>query len=96
MERQEDALVRECKEEFGIDIKVLRLLKVIDHIIQKDKQHWVNPIFLAGLAGGEPKILEPHKFSEIGWFSFSDHPKPLAVNLEDLFADIKSGKIRID
>jgi len=95
MERLEDACVRETKEEFGIDVKVERLLKLINHFPPKERQHWVNPIFLARLKEGEAKILEPHKFSEIGWFSLQDLPAPLTVNLQELFADIKAGKIKI-
>ncbi len=96
MEKLEDCARREAREEFGIEIRVVRLLKVINHFIPRERQHWVNPIFLAELVSGEPRIMEPNKFSRLGWFSVEDLPFPLAVNLQDLFADIKSGKIKID
>ncbi len=96
MEKLEDCARREANEEFGIEIKVVRLLKVINHFIPSEKQHWVNPLFLADLVVGEPKILEPDKFSRFDWFSVEDLPFPITVNLQDLFADIKAGKIKID
>lgn len=96
MERLEDCAARECKEEFGIDVKVERLLKLGNHFIPKEKQHWVNPFYLARLVNGDARIMEPGKYSEFGWFSLSDLPKPLTVNTEEFFNDIKAGKIRID
>lgn len=96
MEKVEDCAKREAREEFGIEIRIVRLLKIVNHFIQRERQHWVNPLFLAEIASGEPKIMEPDKFSRFGWFSVEELPFPLALNLQDLFADIKSGKIRID
>ena len=95
MEKLEDCAKREAMEEFGIEIRVVRLLKIVNHFLPKEKQHWVNPLFLAELVGGEPKIMEPEKFSRFGWFSVEELPFPLAVNLQELFADIRSGKIKL-
>ena len=96
MEKIEDCARREAREEFGIEIKLVRLLKVVNQFIIREKQHWVNPLFLGELVSGEPKIMEQDKFSRFGWFSVEDLPFPLTVNLQDLFSDIKSGKIKID
>ena len=68
----EKAIKREIKEELGIEIEVLELLGVCDHIIPDEKQHWVSPTFICRITKGTPKILEPEKCSAIGWFSFSE------------------------
>jgi len=65
----EDTLKREMKEEYDIDIKVGELLDICDHIIPAEHQHWVSPSYICIIQKGTPKILEPHKCDEIGWFS---------------------------
>lgn len=64
-----NTLKREIMEEYGIEIEPGKLLDVCDHIILAEHQHWVSPSFICSLTKGEPKILEPHKCDEIGWFS---------------------------
>jgi 8-oxo-dGTP diphosphatase len=71
-----DAIVREFMEEYGMHIKVLRLLGVVDHLITQEKQHWVSITFIAQHFGGEPQILEPSKCMGIGWFALSGLPEP--------------------
>lgn len=69
-----NALVREVREEYGFMIEVVQLLDVVDHILPDEKQHWVSPTFLCRYKSGEPRILEPHKCEEIGWFSLDTIP----------------------
>ncbi len=71
-ERVEEALIREIKEEFDFDIEIIELLDVCNHILEDEKQHWVSPTFLCKVKGGEPKICEPEKCAEIGWFGLSE------------------------
>lgn len=74
-ETLELALVREVKEEYGFDIEVQELLDVVNHIIPDEKQHWVSPTFLCRVKSGTPRILEPHKCDEIGWFALVEIPE---------------------
>jgi mutator protein MutT len=67
-ETLENALVREVREEFGFVIEVVQLLDVVNHILPGEKQHWVSPTYLCRYRNGNPRILEPHKCEEIGWF----------------------------
>ena len=90
-----ECAVREAREEFGIEVKPLRLLKVIDHILPQEQQHWVNPVFEAELVRGKPKIMEPHKIEKIAWFSINSLPENITVNLKQLFKDIKDGIIKV-
>jgi mutator protein MutT len=66
-EKLEDAIKREIKEEFNIEIEILDQLKVSDHIIENEGQHWVSPTFVTKLVAGEPKIMEPDKCDEFKW-----------------------------
>lgn len=67
-----DALMREIKEENDIDIEIIELLGVYDHILPAEGQHWVAPTYICRLVGGEAKILEPEKCAEIGWFTLDE------------------------
>jgi 8-oxo-dGTP diphosphatase len=74
-----EALQREMREEYGIEIQVGELLDVVDHILPDEGQHWVSPAFICRIVSGEPRILEPEKCAEIKWF-FPDHmPDDLTV-----------------
>ena len=76
-ETMADALRREMREEFGIEITVGELLDVVDHILKEEGQHWVSPTFLCTIAAGEPYIREPAKCAEIGWFRPGEVPQEL-------------------
>ena len=91
-----DCVKRESKEEAGIDVEPTKLVKVIDHIIPSEKQHWVNPVFEAKLVNGSPVVAEPHKMCKWQWFSLENLPENLTVNLVELFAGIKEGTIKLD
>ena len=85
-ERLADAIRREIREEYGVDIEVGELVDVADHILPEESQHWVSPSFLARVIAGAPAIREPGKCSEIGWFGLDEIPADLTkvtqVNLE--------------
>lgn len=78
-ESREVAIKREIKEEFGVDIEIIKLLQTADEILPEEKQHWVATSYIAKIKKGQtPKILEPEKCEDIGWFSLDDLPKPLS------------------
>ncbi len=81
-ESLEEACKREFREEYGIEISLEKVLHVANHIISEEKQHWVATTFLAKLKSGQPKILEPLKCSEIGWFKLNALPQPLSIVTE--------------
>ena len=68
------ALFREVKEEYDFEIEVERLLDVVDHLIPQEGQHWVSPTFLCRYRSGVPRIMEPHKCEQIGWFDLDSIP----------------------
>ena len=77
------AIKREFMEEYGMEIEIVELLDVSDHIIAKEHQHWVSPTFLARHTGGEPRIIEPEKCTGIGWVPLSALPQPLSLVTQD-------------
>lgn len=89
-----EAIKREFLEEYAMEIEVLELLSVFDHILVEDNQHWVSPAFIARHIAGKPEILEPEKCIAIGWFSLSELPKPLSSishnNIENYISKYKA------
>ena len=72
-----EAIRREMREEYGVEIDVGELLDVVDHILPDEGQHWVSPTYLCAITAGEPAIREPGKCTEIRWFSLTDMPDEL-------------------
>jgi len=89
-ESLEECIKRELKEELNIEIEVVKLLCVCNHIIKNEKQHWVAPQFLCKIIGGEIKNMEPDKCSEIKWFDLDDMPDPITDNTRDGVEVIKN------
>lgn len=79
-ETLEDAVKREIYEEYGVSIKIIKQFPAENHILPKEKQHWVATTFLAKIKSEQtPKILEPAKCKAIGWFSLDKLPSPLSI-----------------
>jgi mutator protein MutT len=85
-ERLAEALQREMREEYGVEIRVGELLDVVDHILPEEGQHWVSPTFLCTIAAGEASVREPGKCAEIGWFFPEQMPADLTVITRQNFA----------
>lgn len=86
-EKIEDAIRREIKEEFGVDIELIKFLGFTDHIIKEENQHWLSISYLAKIIKGEPKNLEPDKHDDFGWFSFDKLPKKLTQTTGELIEE---------
>ncbi len=94
-ETLEQAAIREAFEETGLTIEIEKLLKVVNHILPEEKQHWCNPHFKAKIVSGQAKIMEPKKFDAMKWFSFQDVPENLTVNVKEVWKEILERKIQI-
>ncbi|MDO8265708.1 MAG: NUDIX domain-containing protein [Candidatus Saccharibacteria bacterium] len=77
MEDPLQAVARELEEETGLRAKEFELLGYTNDTHPKEKLHYVTFTFFTDKFKGEPKIAEPHKCSEIGWFDFDKLPSPL-------------------
>lgn len=74
----EDTVIRELKEEVDIDIELVELLNVVNHILPKEGQHWVSPVYIAKHIGGIAKVLEPEKCPKFEWLKIENlNPKIL-------------------
>ncbi|WEX87014.1 NUDIX domain-containing protein [Sinorhizobium garamanticum] len=78
MERAENAARREAEEESGLSIHSTRFLCISEQVIETDQQHWVSLIYVTDDFSGEPRLTEPDKLSDIGWFDLSALPQPLS------------------
>jgi mutator protein MutT len=77
------AAAREAKEETGLDVEVIRHMLTYDHLIPKEQQHWVTTMFVGKVKPGqEPRVMEPDKCDEIGWFALDELPYPLSIATE--------------
>ena len=91
LERAEEAVVRETREEVGVAIELGPLLCLVQ-MIGIDGQHWVSPVYRAALASGEPVNREPDKIAEIGWFALDAPPAPLAQAAREAIALLRSAE----
>lgn len=79
-ETLQDAAKREAKEEYDVDIEIIEQFLAQNHLIPAEKQHWVPTCFLCKIVGNKkPRIMEPDKCDEIGWFAFDALPSPLST-----------------
>ncbi len=74
-ESLEECARREAWEELGVTVGDLRFL-CVGNIIAYGK-HYVDIEFLGTIGGQEPRLVEPERFSESGWFPLDGLPQPL-------------------
>lgn len=91
------ALKREVKEEIDVEIEVVSLLQVFDHILPEEHQHWVSPTYLCRIVNGTPKIMEKEKCEKLDWFTIDEAKKlPLSqITQKDISILERVGTSRI-
>ena len=75
---------REVMEEVGLELKDVEFLGAVNNIFSPEK-HYVNIDFVAKGVSGTPKICEPDKCAEMGWYSLDKLPQPLMLPTANLF-----------
>ncbi len=91
MEPADQAARREAEEETGLSIGKVSLLGPAELISETDAQHWISLLYIASEFQGEPKLTEPDKLSDFGWFSRTELPEPLSA-----FAAAAMEKLTVD
>ena len=72
-ETAQSAVIRECKEELGIDVKIEDLTFI--HLSHRfSKKTYYDIYFVVNRYYGEPTIMEPYKCSELNWFDVDKLP----------------------
>jgi len=79
-------MVREAKEEIGVELKPedLRLVHVMHR--KEPSEERVNFFFTAEKWKGEPRIMEPHKCDDLGWFDTSNLPENVIPYIKQTIA----------
>lgn len=75
---------RETLEEAGVKIKNVHLLTVTEEIHLTDNLHYATVHMISDWASGQPKIMEPAKCKEWGWFNYDNLPLPLFASIQNL------------
>ncbi|MDX3976837.1 NUDIX domain-containing protein [Shinella sp.] len=78
MERAVDSARREAEEESGLTIGTVDFLCISEQIIVEERQHWLSLIYVTEDFSGEPRVMEPEKLPEFGWFALDALPSPLS------------------
>lgn len=81
----EDCACREIWEEVGLRINSPRVLGVTNDIFENENRHYVS-VFLCAQSptNQSPIIKEPHKMSELDWFTLSALPKNIFLPFKNL------------
>ncbi|MFC7589444.1 NUDIX domain-containing protein [Nonomuraea antimicrobica] len=87
----EDAIRREFREEYGMEIELTDALGAFDHFLP-GAEHWVSITYCGRHVRGEPVIREPEKCAEIGWFEPQDLPERLSEITKKNVAELRRQK----
>lgn len=88
------AIVREAKEEIGIDVNEKDLKFVA--IIHPYKDDYINVFFTTNTYKGIPKIMEPNKCDDLQWFDIEKLPDNTIERIKNVIKNIKKGIIYDD
>lgn len=90
-ETDQQATIREVKEELGIAIKLSSLAHLVNYIDLENDQHWLAPVYNATIVDGIPSIQEPEALSDWKWFSEDNLPAPLTEASHQTLGKLKLG-----
>ncbi len=82
-ETPEQTAVRETKEEVNVLIKNPHVVGLTNDLHESEGKHYITIFVEAEYAGGEPRINEPNKTTDVRWCSFDDLPQPLFLPLKN-------------
>ncbi|HMT19014.1 MAG TPA: NUDIX domain-containing protein [Candidatus Saccharibacteria bacterium] len=77
MEHPDRAAERELYEETGIQYPRLEFIGYNSDAHVDDQLHYVTLLYKTSDFKNEPQIMEPHKCTEMGWYTLDELPQPL-------------------
>jgi 8-oxo-dGTP diphosphatase len=93
-ELPESAAVRELREELGVDVRLIRNLGSGE--FEANDTEYIYHWFQAGIAAGEPELMEPDKFDDFDYFELEDMlGLALSGNMQVLLPKIASGEVAL-
>ncbi len=85
----QEAVVREIREELGVDARATRLLSINSVVDGARRQAHV---FLAEITRGEPAHPGAEEIAEVGWFDPDQLPQPVYGTVAYAIADARRGE----
>ncbi|MDK7049589.1 NUDIX hydrolase [Aerococcus sanguinicola] len=91
------AIVREAKEEIGIELDVddLDFVLLSHNRINRDTTYY-NIFFTSQRFQGQPHILEPEKHDALDWFPLDDLPSPLVKDRKLALEALRTGQTYVE
>lgn len=91
------AIVREAKEEIGIDLEVddLDFVLLSHNRISQDSSYY-NIFFTSQRFQGDPRILEPEKHDALDWFPLDNLPSPLVKDRKLALEALETGQTYVE
>ncbi len=79
LERADQCLVRELKEELGVTVTTddFKLIAVTDDPQPQHQQHHLHLTFAVTIGDQKPQLLEPDECQKWEWFDLDKLPEPL-------------------
>jgi len=94
LETLDQCAIREAREEAGVEVEIVRLLCVTDHVLPGEGQHWVAPAYLGRIVKGEGRNCEPDKTQELKWFALTGVPPNLTMTARNAIAAYLASEAR--
>lgn len=99
-ETARQAAVREAREELGVDVGTgdLELVTVMQRTdgIGAPREQRVDWFWTCREWAGEPRICEPEKASDLGWFRITDLPSPMPAYERIVLEGLHDGSLPLD
>lgn len=93
-ERNEEAAIRELREELGIVVRIEKEIGSTD--FESNGSQYNYTWFLASIQEGTPSICEPDTFDAFSYFALENLQEiELSSNMQQLFGQLKNKKISL-
>ncbi|MCK4635020.1 MAG: NUDIX hydrolase [Candidatus Aenigmarchaeota archaeon] len=84
-----EAIIRELKEEFGIDVQIVQKVSERTYFLKNEDADWIVYGYLCQIKNGNLKILEPKLTEEIKFISINQLPENFFPELKTVIEDFQ-------